>query len=197
MGKYVKVASARDRHSFFGFKNCGHLNHEQLKNLGMSDTRIKSYCRDGIFKKVAYDIKGQVNNGICYKLSDEGKKYATTNWGFKKFAQNTNGHERHNLDVANKYMSLTQEERATVLNEREVRDLVQDRIWDIENKQERDQAQELLDQGTMSMPDIVYTTEEGVTMAFETITNNYGEVDIVAKQETCTFIKAELELHKI
>lgn len=197
MGKYIKVASARDKHSFLGFEKCGHLNHEQLKNLGMSDTRIKNYCRDGIFKKVSYYVKGQEKNGICYKLSDEGKKYATTNWGFKKFAQNTDGHERHNLDVANKYMSLTPQERATVLNEREIRDMVQDRIWEIENKQERDQAQELLDQGLMSMPDIVYTTKQEVTIAFETVTNNYGIEEIQAKETTCEFLEIELELHKI
>lgn len=197
MGKYIKSFNAKDKNAFTAFSKCGHLNHNHLKSLGVSETKIKNYSRDGLIKKVAYDIKGQVNNGICYKLTDEGRKVAERKFDLQKFAQNTNGHERHNLDVANKYMSLTQEERATVLNEREVRDLVQDRILEIENKQERDQASELLDQGAMSMPDIVYTTEEGVTMAYETTTNNYGEEDIVAKQETCTFIKAELELHKI
>lgn len=197
MGKYIKVASVRDKNSFVGFKNCGHLSHKNLKELGMSDTRIKNHCREGLFKKVSYDIRGQKENGICYKLTNEGKEYATKNWDIKNFMQSTDQHERHNLDVAAKYLSLSPEERATVMNEREVRELVESKIYEIENKQERDHYKELLDQGAMSMPDIIYTLETGVTMAYETTTNNYGEEDIIAKQETCTFIKAELELHKI
>lgn len=197
MGKYIKVASARDKSSFVAFKNCGNLSHDHLRNLGMSDTRIKNHIREGLFAKVSYDIKGQKDNGVCYKLTNQGKEYATRNWGIKNFMQSVNGHERHNLDVANKYLSLSREERQSVLNEREVRELVQERIYEIENKIERDQAQELLDQGKMSMPDMVYVTEEGVTTAYETTTNNYGEEEIQAKIETCNFLKIEYQENKI
>lgn len=55
----------------------------------------------------------------------------------------------------------------------------------------------MLDQGTMSMPDIIYTTEEGVMFAFETITDNYGNIEIQAKEETCDFLNIQIEINKI
>lgn len=55
----------------------------------------------------------------------------------------------------------------------------------------------MLDQGTMSMPDIIYTTEEGVIVAFETITDNYGNIEIQAKEETCDFLNIQIEINKI
>jgi len=199
MGKYIKTFNSRDKDAFTGFKNCGHLSHRNLKQLGISETKIKNYCREGLVKKVSYDIKGQRDNGICYKLTAEGRAVAENKFELKNFMQSVDGHERHNLDVANKYLSLSKEERANTINEREVRELVQEKIYEIENKQERDQYQEMLEQGIMSMPDIIYTRETGVTVtvAYETITNNYGIEEIQAKIETCTFLNIELEQHKI
>lgn len=197
MGKYIKVFNSKDEDAFRAFKNVGHLSHDHLKSLGLSETKIKNYVREGYAQKVSYNIKGQKENGICYKLTNLGKEVGADKFGFKNYMQTTNGHERHNLDVANKYMSLTKEERLTVMNEREVRELLQERIYEIENKQERDHYQELLDQGKMSMTDLVYVTEEGVTIGYETTTNNYGEEEIQAKIETCEFLKIEYQEHKI
>lgn len=197
MGKYIKVFNAKDRDTFTAFKNVGHLSHHNLKSLGLSETKIKNYQREGFIKKVSYDIKGQKENGICYKLTNLGKEVGADKFGLNNYMQTTDGHERHNLDVANKYMELTREERLSVMNEREVRELVQDKIYEIENKIERYQAQEMLDQGKMSMPDMVYVTKEGVTIGYETTTNNYGVEEIQAKMETCTFLEIEYQEHKI
>lgn len=197
MGKYIKVFNSKDKDTFTAFKNVGHLSHEHLKGLGLSDTKIKNYCREGYAQKVSYNIKGQKENGVCYKLTDLGKSVGAEKFGLNNYMQTTNGHERHNLDVADKYMSLTKEERLTVINEKELRELVQDRILELENKQERDRYQELLDQGKMSMPDIVYKNVEGVIIGHETTTNNYGIEEIQAKMETCTFLEIEYQEHKI
>ena len=83
------------------------------------------------------------------------------------------------------------------LNERELRDVVQRAIDQIENQQERDRYQEMLDNKLMSMPDIVYTTEEQTVIAYETVTSNYNLEDIQAKMETCTFLKIEYTENKI
>ncbi|HBF6599520.1 TPA: hypothetical protein KOT48_003686 [Clostridioides difficile] len=197
MGKYIKVASRLDAQVFHGFKTCGEFTHSQLKTLGWSDTRIKNYCREGHIKKTSYQIKGQKDNGIKYKITKDGMAYAKSNWGYDKFAQTTVGHERHNEDVANKYCSLTEKERMSCLNERELRDVVQQAIDQIENQQERDRYQEMLDNKQMSMPDITYITEEQVVVAYETVTSNYSQEDIQAKMETCTFLKIEYTENRI
>lgn len=193
--KYVTKFYNRDKDTFRAFNKCGNLDKTQLNKLGLTDTRIKNYCRDGLVTKVAYDIKGSRENGVAYKLTSKGKEVGANKFGLNNYAQSQS--VRHNLDVAKKYLSLTKEEQQTVINEREVREMLQDRIYSIEQKEERNKYQEMLDQGTMSMPDIVYTNAEGVTIAFDTITNNYGETEIQAKEEACNFLEIQLETHKI
>lgn len=197
MGKYIKVPSNKDSKVFHGLKTCGHFTQDQMKTLGWSDTRIKNHTREGLIQKQSYIIKGQKENGTCYKLTDKGKEYATQNWGYDKFAQTTISHERHNLDVAEKYCSLSEQERMSALNERELRDVVQASIDQIENQQERDRYQEMLDTKQMSMPDITYTTEENNIVSYETVTSNYGPEDIQAKVETCQFLKIEYTQNRI
>lgn len=197
MGKYIKVTNKFDKQAFMLLRATGHATGEQLKKCGISDTKIKNWCREKCFEKVSYQIKGKETNEVCYRLTSHGRDIGAEKWGLKNYAQSTNLHERHNLDVAEKYVSLSVSERESVLNEIDLRDLVQERIYEIENKMERDQYQEMLNEGAMSMPDITYTTEQGVTISYETTTNNYGEVEIQAKEETCQFLNIELEQHRI
>lgn len=196
MGKYIKNLYNRDKDAFTALNKCGNLSAQQFNKLDISPTRLKNYCREGYMKKTSYDIKGSKENGIAYKLTNLGKQVGAEKFGLTNYVQGT-GHERHNLDVANKYLSLTEKERETVLNEREVKELVEMQIREIEQKEERDRYQEMLDQGKLSMPDIMYQNEEGITIAFETITNNYGDAEIQAKEETCTFLNITLETNKI
>lgn len=197
MGKYIKVFNNRDKDAFNGFRNCGHLDHNHLKLFGLSDTKIKNLCRENLIQRCSYDIKGNRENGICYKLTDKGKELGTSKWGLTNYAQSVNSHARHNLDVANKFLSLDRAERDCCLNERDLRDMTQERINQLEEQRERDRYQEMLDQGKMSMPDIAYVSKEGTIVAYETITNNYGQEEIQAKEETCTFLEIELVQNKI
>lgn len=195
MGKYIKNLYNRDKDVFHAFNKVGNLNSTHLKQLGLSDSRIKNYCREGYMKKVEYQIKDSKENGIAYKLTDKGKEIGASKFGLSTYAQNTS--VRHNLDLADKYIKLSENERMTVLNEREVRELVQNQIANLEQAHERDRYQEMLDQGKMSMPDIVYVNEQNVIVAYETITNNYGDSEIQAKIETCEFLKIQYESNKI
>lgn len=195
LGKYIKNLYSRDKDVFFAFNKVGNLNQQHLNQLGLSNSRIKNYCREGYLKKVEYKIKGSKENGIAYKLTDKGKEIGTSKFGLTLYAQNTS--VRHNMDLADKYIKLSENERMTVLNEREVRELVQAKIVNLEQVQDRDRYQEMLEQGKMSMPDIVYVSEQGTMIAYETITNNYGENEIQAKVETCEFLKIEYQFNKI
>lgn len=196
MGKYIKNLYNRDKAVFTALNKCGNLSEEHFNKLDISPTRLKNYCREGYIKKTCFDIKGSRENGIAYRLTPLGKEVGTKKFGLCNYVQEI-GHERHNLDVANKYLSLTEKERETVLNEREIKELVENQIKEIDQQEERDRYQEMLDQGAMSMPDIIYTTEEGVIVAFETITDNYGNIEIQAKEETCDFLNIQIEINKI
>ena len=195
MGKYIKNLYNRDKDVFHAFNKVGNLNNNHLNQLGLSDTRIKNYCREGYMQKIEYQIKGSKENGIAYKLTDKGKEVGANKFGLSLYAQNTA--VRHNLDLADKYIKLSEEERQSVLNEREVREVVQSQIASLEQPSERYMYQQMLDQGELSMPDFIYVSEQGQTIAYETITNNYGESEIQAKIETCEFLKIEYQFNKI
>lgn len=195
MGKYIRNLYSRDEKAFTAFSKTGNLTKEHLNKLDISDTRIKNYCRENYIEKVFYSVKNETENRVAYRLTNAGREIASEKFALSNFNQSLS--VRHNIDVAEKYMSLSQEERETVLNEREVRELVQEQINSIEQQQERDRYQEMLDGGRMSMPDMVYKSETGTVIAYETITNNYGETEIRAKEETCEFLKIELETNKI
>ena len=47
------------------------------------------------------------------------------------------------------------------------------------------------------MPDASYTNENGVEIAFEVVTNNYGEAEIEAKETAAEELGLEIELHKV
>ena len=47
------------------------------------------------------------------------------------------------------------------------------------------------------MPDASYTSEGGIEIAYEVVTNNYGEAEIEAKEVASEELGLELELHKI
>ena len=50
-----------------------------------------------------------------------------------------------------------------------------------------------MQEGLLSMPDAVYTREDGVSVAFEVTTGNYGNEEIAAKEETAAALGAEIE----
>ena len=44
----------------------------------------------------------------------------------------------------------------------------------------------------LSMPDIIYKTEQGIFEAIEIITDSYGNTDIEAKTMTCELLSVEV-----
>ena len=60
LGKYIKNLYSRDKDVFHAFNKVGNLNSQHLNKLGLSNSRIKNYCREGYLKKVEY-------NFICTK----------------------------------------------------------------------------------------------------------------------------------
>ena len=48
----------------------------------------------------------------------------------------------------------------------------------------------------MSMPDAVYTRSDGVSVAFEVVTNNYGQAELEAKEQAAEALGAEIEIQK-
>lgn len=98
----------------------------------------------------------------------------------------------HDTALFGQYIQLTPEERMSALSETETRDLYRETL-----EQLADQAENEWDRFRKSIPDMVYTTTEGETIAIEITTNNYTSERIEAKEATAAAIGAELHLIKI
>ena len=106
----------------------------------------------------------------------------------------------HDLALSDRYFGLTEAERATWRTEGESRDIMQEHIRQLQDQGEEEQARQLWDRlqsGEMSMPDGLYTSDAGVSVAVEIITSNYGEAEINMKEETAEALGASLEIQKV
>lgn len=198
MGKYIPNLYGRDKDTFNAFKNCGHLTAQQLKQkCDISPTRLKNYIREGYVEKVSYMVKGQTKNSISYKTTAYGREVAGKEFGLKNFyhAQSP----QHDVAVATKYFSLNEKERESVKNEQEIRIEIESKIQQLmEYERERaEEYKEMLQEGLISVPDFMYTSKEGIEIAYEVITDSYGKAQIEAKERACEILEVQLEQKKI
>jgi DNA-binding HxlR family transcriptional regulator len=193
---YITQFFNRDKMAFNALSKVGHATPSQLKSCGVADSRIKNYVRDGLVEKVAY--KSGKDTGEAYKLTKAGREMASNNWGIKNHyhAQSV----KHDLDIANKFFSLSDSQRDTWKTETELRDRFEERIQEIRDQGDEDTAkmyEDMLNQGLISMPDASYETEDGVEICYEVITNNYGEAELQAKEAYVQIVKCEYETSRV
>ena len=90
----------------------------------------------------------------------------------------------HDLVLADRYFSLSESERETWQTESQSREIINAHIRHLREQGNEEHARELWDKlqdGRLSMPDAVYTRADGVSVAFEVVTNNYGQAELEAK----------------
>lgn len=192
--KYIKNFFYRDQKALMSVSRCGHVTHQQLKNF-VADSRIKNYIRDGYMTREVFTKP----NGITmegYKLTRQGREFVEKNYGFRdhQHAQSLN----HDLGIANKYFSLTEEQRETWRTETELRNLFEEQLNNL-YKTDYDSYQEIreqLDTRQISMPDCSYVTEQGIEVAYEVITNSYGITELQAKERYIEITKMQYETER-
>lgn len=192
---YITQFFNRDRLAFTSMTMCGHCSSSHLKECGLANSRINNYVRDGLVERVAYVNKGKAE--YCYKLTKAGREVAERNWALKSHYHSQS--PKHDLTIANKYFSLEEKVRSSWLTETQARELLVDKIHQLREQGQIGQAisyEQMLDKGLLSSPDGIYTNEHGETIAFEVITNNYGEAEIQAKEAFTEVLGVIMELAK-
>lgn len=185
----------RDIRALSALARCGYVTTDQLKENGLRDKRIRSYCKDGLVERVTHSRPGSPEaDRECYRLTQAGRDLCREELSISRLynAQNP----AHDLCLSARYHALTPEERDTWKTESECRDIFADHLRQLRDQGEEERAQELwekLDEGRISMPDAIYTRSDGVTVAYEVITNNYGEAEIAAKEETAEALGVTIE----
>lgn len=186
----------KDRKCMSLLAKTGVMSRDTLHKLEITDNRIKTYKQSGLIREV--NVPDRHGNGIktYYELTDKkGKDFCRKECGVKSFI--SNGHATHHNAKVSEYLTnnLSKKELDSVLSERELRPLIEDRLQEYLDKQEYDHYEELMDalkHNQLSMPDIVYKTEQGTLMAIEVVTDNYGNQEITAKLETAEILGAEI-----
>ena len=172
---------------------CGYVSREQLGEF-LREKRVQSYCKDGLVEKSIFSRPGAKAQDIeVYRLTKAGRELCRRELPLSTYcAQNP----AHDLALADRYFSLSQAERESWRTESQSREDVCREIRQLREQGEEERAGELwakMQEGLLSMPDAVYTREDGVSVAFEVTTGNYGNEEIAAKEETAAALGAEIE----
>jgi hypothetical protein len=193
---YITQFFKRDRLAFSAMSKTGHLTAFHLKECGLADGRIKNYLRDGLIEKVTY--KQGKTIGECYKLTEAGRSLAEHQWGIRNHyhAQSPT----HDLQIANQYFSLPESLREHWKTETQVRDMFREHCNQLREQGQDEVAkmyEDMLTQKLISMPDAIYTNEQGVQVSFEVITNNYGEAELQSKEAFVEIMKTEYQTVRV
>lgn len=186
----------KDKKCFSLLARSGAMSRETFHKLEISDNRIKSYRQAGLIKETSVPDKHGYGIKTYYELTDKkGKTFCRQECGVKHFISNGNA-SVHNSRVSEYIASnLTKKEIDSCLSERELQPFIESRLQEYLDRQEHDQYEELLDalrSDKLSMPDVVYKTEQGTFEAIEVITDNYGNTEIDSKILTCELLSMEV-----
>lgn len=187
----------RDTQAFSALGRCGHVSHEQLGEF-LRDKRIKDYERSGLVEKVLYSRPGdRAEDRTCYRLTRKGREFCRHELHMTGMYRTQS--VTHDIAIADRYFSLTREERETWQTETEIMGRLWDHVRELEDRGEQERADELTAQlrdGEISMPDAAYTTG-GREVAFEVVTNNYGAAEIEGKVEVCEELGLEYTQQRV
>lgn len=195
--KRITTIYPRDRKALSTLSRCGYLNRDQLSQF-LRNKRIESYCKDGLITKSVYSQPGsKANDREVYRLTSKGRDFCRRELSLNRLysAQNP----AHDLVLADRYFSLSESERETWQTETQSREIINAHIQQLREQGDEEHARELWDKlqnGRLSMPDAVYTRSDGVSVAFEVVTNNYGQAELEAKEQAAEALGAEIEIQK-
>ena len=195
--QHITTLYPRDIRALSALARCGYVTADQLRENGLRDKRIHSYCKDGLVERVTHSRPGgREADRECFRLSKAGRDLCREELSCRLYnAQNP----AHDLCLSDRYHAISPEERATWKTESECRDIFTEHIQQLRDQGEEERAQELWDMyqdGRISMPDAIYTRSDGVTVAYEVITNHYGEAEISAKEEAAEALGATIEYYR-
>jgi len=187
--QYISKITNKDKQLLHAFKSCGYLIDKHVSEY-VRERRIAGFVRDGYVSKHIYYEHKQKQSITLYSLTEKGKKLCQKEMGAKYFYKSSS--PRHDLEVTEKYMSLSQEQRNTWITEGELRE----RVISMDPKYE----QRLLDR-EISPTDGAYVVRDGTGLerfiTYEVVTSAYGRQEIRAKEEFATVLKSTIEYTKI
>lgn len=167
----------------------GCITHKNLETI-FKPTRINTYIRDNLIQK---------EDGNYYRLTKHGKDFYRKQLGFNNFYSFRS--QKHDLKLQEKVFNVVKNNpNATFYTERDTLEEYYKLIDHYREENNYIKANELLNK-EYSCPDFVYKVvteeQEVITFAYEVITKNYKEEEIVAKETVCKELNYKLEMERI
>lgn len=188
MGKYIKKYSLRDKETLLILSKCGKASQEQLTSNvnNLKEKRLYNLCREGILEKEYISTSKYEKDIVCYKLTNLGKDLAKEKFQIDNFYK-SNGNS-HDLILAQKYLSLTETERATWKTETELQADFRHKLDVLRGHDEMEKYEDLLNRyesREISICDATYVSDSGEIVVYEAVTSSYGKQELQAKIEFC------------
>lgn len=187
MSKYKGLSHIfpKDVQALSVLAHSGSISRESLHKLGITDNRIRSFQKS-IIKKVEYPEKYGEGSRECFVLTKTGMNFIKAECHIDKAV--SNGESYHHNENCSRWIAenLNKQEIATLLNERQIRDIIEDHLAQYREQGDYERYNELyerLEQGQLSCPDIAYiSSSTGQMVCIEITTSSYRESDIEAKE---------------
>lgn len=188
---YVQTVNHKDI-DFLNALRCSGVCTRSQATQFISANRLKNFVLDRTLEKCSHTLPNGKRQEV-YRITNEGKAWIKA-IADRKFYSSTG--VQHDIQLMDKILSLSREERSTMRCEAEIRDEFKERLQELllNREYERyDQLYNAMQDRSISMPDLCY----GVDEYYEVITSSYGEAEIQAKNEAVEAIGGSLEMQRI
>lgn len=177
---YIVSYNSKDEKFFQALRCTGYLDHSRARQF-LSENRLKNMGFEKIIEKCSYLNPRTKKEEEVYRFTDKGKSFCQQEYGLRNFYRSSS--PEHDLKVADKYLSLSEQERQTWKTEGDNRDRWKEYMTELkeENIVKWDELEQKYKNHEISMPDCSYTSG-GIEICYEVKTNNYGIEEIEAKQ---------------
>lgn len=192
---YVQTVNHRDI-DFLNSLRCSGVCTKQQALEFISSNRLKNFVLDRTLEKCSHTLPDGKRQEV-YRISNEGKAWIREHidsLADRKFYSSTG--VQHDIQLMDKILSLSREERLTMRCESEIRDEFKERLQELllnKDYERYDILHNALQDHSISIPDLCY----GIDEYYEVITSSYGEAEIQTKIEAVASIGGNLEMERI
>ncbi len=188
---YIQKLTNKDIDMLKAFARTGYITKDQLKeHLGVVDRRIINFERDKYIEKVSYLDKSTKDSAFVYRLTQKGQSLCYNQLNIESLYRSSS--PLHDITFANHYFKI-KDEVVEWITESQWRDRMEDYLIHLKTEDHDRWAEisEMWKNELISPPDGGYVNSQGVEIALEVITSNYGSEEIVAKETFVEILQAE------
>lgn len=174
-----------DKTLLHALRCCGVLSTKHLKDLGVTTTRAKTLIANDIIEKHYFFNKQTQQEELIFKLSSYGKSFCEKELRYSNFYHAPSA--KHDLKLADVYVSLKDEERQTWKTETDWREAYNSR-YRYEYEMLRQYSEH-----SISAFDYSYINSHGIEICREIITDSYSAEDEASKDRFAEAMDVKLE----